>query len=302
MEKNNKLGGHLALTAAYTIFGFNIVFCKDIAISGVISPIALYSWRAVVAAALFWGISFFMPKEKVERKDFPKILAACLLGLFIPQVTFLIAIGMTTTIDAAVLGSLGPIFTMFIAALVLKEPITFKKAGGVALSFTGALILIYNSTHSHNGVDQTHPLGIVLLLINALSFAAYLGIFRPLISKYHVVTFMKWMFLFSLMISLPFSIDGLIHADYAGITTRVFLEIAFLIVCATFISYLLIPIGQQRLRPTVVSMYSYFQPIIAMVLSVILGMDTMNWQKGIAILLVFVGVFLVNKSRAAVNP
>ena len=77
------------------------------------------------------------------------------------------------------------------------------------------------------------------------------------------------------------------------------LELAFLIVCSTFITYFLIPLGQKRIRPTLVSMYSYVQPIIAIVISIWVGMDTLSWQKIVAAAMVFGGVVLVNYSRRA---
>ena len=202
--KTDKLAGHLSIAGAYTIFGLNIVFCKDIANSEAVPPIVLFSMRALGASALFWLLSIFIPKEKVERGDFLKIAAASFVGLFVPQLTFLKAITMATTIDTAIMGTLGPIFTMFFAFLFLGEPITGKKAGGVVLSFVGVIFLIFNSVHE-GGVSSTSPWGIALLLLNSLSFSLYLGVFRPLISKYSVVTFSKWTFLFSLLLSLPFS-------------------------------------------------------------------------------------------------
>lgn len=294
----DKFTGHIAIAAAYTIFGLNIVFCKDIANSAVVSPVVLFTLRAIGASALFWLISLFLPKERVERGDFLKIVAASVTGLLVPQMTFLMAITMSSSIDTAVLGTLGPIFTMFFAFIFLGEPITGKKAGGVALSFAGIIFLIINSVHS-GGVQSSSPLGIALLLLNSISFSFYLGFFRPLISKYSVVTFMKWMFLFSLVLSLPFSVKGLITTDYGAIPSDVRWEIGYLIVFATFFAYFLIPFGQKRIRPTLVSMYTYLQPIIAAVVSVAAGMDTFTWQKVLATVLVVGGVVLVSGSRAA---
>lgn len=296
--QRNKLAGHLAIAGAYTIFGLNIVFCKDIANSAAVSPVVLFTLRAIGAAALFWLISLFMPKEKIEKGDFPRIALASFVGLFVPQMTFLMAITMTTSIDAAILHTLGPIFTMIFAFLFLKEPITGKKAGGVALSFAGVIFLILNSVHE-GGASVTSPWGIVLLLLNSLSFSLYLGLFRPLISKYSVVTFMKWTFLFSLLLSLPFSAKGLLQTDYAAIPGLVRWEIAYLIVFATFVAYFLIPFGQKHLRPTLVSMYAYLQPIIAALVSIWSGLDVLTWQKCLATVLIVGGVVLVNRSRAA---
>lgn len=295
----SKLIGHLAAAGAYIIFGLNIVFCKDIANASAISPIALFSLRALFASALFWLVSIFCPKEQLAKGDFWRIGLASFIGLFVPQYTFLVAITMTTAIDTAIIGTFSPIFTMIIAAIALKEPITAKKAGGVAISFGGILFLIFNSVLSSNGVTQTRTLGIILLLMNSLSFAAYLGIFKPMISRYNVITFMKWMFPWALAISLPFSFRDLVTTNYAAIPANVVWEIGFLVFFATFIAYFLVPVGQKRIRPTLVSMYSYLQPIIATVFAIIAGMDLITWQKILATVLVVSGVIIVNKSRAA---
>ena len=301
MDKN-KLAGHLAAAGAYIIFGFNIIFCKDIASTHTVSPIVLFTLRAIGASALFWACSLFRPKEKVPPRDLLLILLASMVGLFIPQLTFLGAITMTTSIDSAILGTLAPIFTMIFAAIFLKEPVTFKKASGVAMSFVGIILLILNSANTHNGVDSTRPAGVALMLLNALSFAAYLGIFRPLISRYSVVTFMKWMFLFSLIVSLPLSFKGLMQTDFSAIGTTTALEILFVIVFATFVAYFLIPLGQKKIRPTLISLYSYLQPMIACAVSLAIGMDSLNLIKFLSIILVFSGVALVSRSRSALSP
>lgn len=297
---NDKLKGHLSIAAAYTIFGLNLVFCKDIANSQTVSPYVLFTLRAIGASVLFWLLSMLMPREKVERGDYWKIAAASLVGLFVPQMTFLMAITMTSAIDTAIIGTLGPIFTMFFAFFFLGEPITGKKAGGVALSFVGILFLIFNSVHS-GGAAATSPWGVILLLVNSLSFSLYLGLFRPLISKYSVITFMKWSFLFSLVLSLPISARGLLTTDFAAIPVNVRWEIGYLILFATFFAYFLIPYGQKFIRPTLVSMYSYVQPIIAAIVSIWAGVDTLSWQKVLSSALVVGGVVLVSRSRVAAS-
>ena len=149
------------------------------------------------------------------------------------------------------------------------------------------------------GAAATSPWGVALLLVNSLSFSLYLGLFRPLISKYSVITFMKWSFLFSLIVSLPISAKGLVTTDYAAIPWNVLWEIGYLIFFATFVAYFLIPYGQKFIRPTLVSMYSYLQPIIAAIVSILAGVDTLSWQKILASVLVVGGVILVSRSRAA---
>ena len=291
--------GHLACFIAYAIFGINIIVCKDLTSSRLISPIALFGLRSLGAGLLFWLISCFLPKEKVDKKDFGKILMASLLGFFLTQVTFLMAIPDITPMDCSIVSSLSPIYTMFIAAYVLKEPITLRKAGGVAISFFGIIYLIMNSVTGTGGTIETSWVGILLMIANSLSFSLYLGLFKPVITKYSVITFMKWIFLFATLFSFPWTISELRTFDYSLLTSTYLSELAFLIICSTFITYFLIPLGQKRIRPTLVSMYSYVQPIIAIVISIWVGMDTLSWQKLLAAAMVFGGVVLVNYSRSA---
>ena len=299
--KNNKLLGHIAIFLAYTIFGFNIITCKNLVSFGVISPIGIFFLRALGATICFWLVSLFLPKEKVDKKDLPKIFLASMLGLFLTQMSFLKAMTITTPVDAAIITTLTPVFTMFIAAIFLKEPITFKKAGGVGLSFVGVILLILNSVHTPNGIEHSHPLGLCLMICNCLFFALYLGAFRPLVQKYGTITFMKWMFLFSMLVAIPFNIGEMATTDYSLLTSEFMWNLAFTVICATFIAYFLVPIGQKNLRPTIVSMYAYVQPFIASIVSIIIGMDAMTWQKILAAILVFSGVYLVNKSKAKEN-
>ncbi len=291
--------GHLACFVAYAIFGLNIIVCKDLTSSDTISPLALFCLRSIGAGLIFWLISLFLPNEKVERRDYLKIFAASVFGFFLTQITFLMAISSITPMDCSIVSSMSPIYTMFIAAIVLKEPITTKKAGGVLLSFCGIIFLLLNSTGTGGGVTETSLSGVVLMILNSLCFSLYLGIFKPTISKYSVISFMKWIFLFSTLLSLPFAFDEIISINYTSLPSTFVSELSFLIICATFITYFLIPIGQKHIRPTLVSMYSYVQPIIAIAISIYIGMDTLSWQKVIAAITVFSGVVLVSYSRSA---
>lgn len=291
--------GHLACAAAYIIFGINVVVCRDIATDGGLEPIVLFSMRSLVAGVLFWLLSLFTPREQVPPRDLLRLAGAGVLGLFLPQLTFLHAIAHTTPVDLSVMSTTTPIFTMFVAAIFLREPITWKKVLGVAMSFGGILWLILQSTFTSAGPSQTEPIGIMFCFANYIVFALYLGTCRPLIARYSVVTSMKWMFLVSFLISLPFSIPHLPQSDFGAVPVPVWWEIGFMIFFSTFLAYYLIPIGQQRIRPTLVSMYGYLQPIIAIAVAIWSGMDRLTVTKMLAALLVFTGVWVVNKSRAA---
>ena len=291
--------GHSAAFIAYAIFGFNIIICKDLTSDGLIPPLGIFTLRSLVAGALFWIVSMFQPREQVERQDYIKIFAASMLGFLTCQVTFLVGIPHITPMDCSILTAMAPIYTMAVAAIAIKEPITFKKAGGVALSFAGIIYLIVSRVTAPGGTAESSPFGIFMIILNSLSFSMYLGIFKPLIAKYSAVTFMKWIFLFSALVATPISLGGLIEVEWAAIPAKQYAELAYLIICATFITYFLIPLAQKRIRPTLISMYSYVQPIIAIAVSIAIGMDVLTWQKALATVLVFSGVVIVSRSRSA---
>ena len=291
--------GHIAAFIAYAIFGFNIIVCKDLTSGGLIPPLGIFTLRSLVAGGLFWLVSLFMPQEKVERKDYIRIFAASMLGFLTCQITFLVGIPHITPMDCSVLTAMAPIYTMAVAAIAIKEPITFKKSLGVIISFAGIIYLIVSRVSTPGGVAESTPFGIFMIILNSLSFSMYLGIFKPLIAKYSAVTFMKWIFLFSAVVATPLSLKGLINVDWSGIPSKQYAELAYLIVCATFVTYFLIPLAQKRIRPTLISMYSYVQPIIAIAISIAIGMDTLTWQKSLATTLVFAGLIIVSRSRAA---
>lgn len=258
-----KIAGNLSCFAAYAIFGFNIISCRSIALDGNITPMALFCLRSFGATALFWLCSLFVaPGEQVELKDLWKVAVASFLGLFMTQLSFLYSVTKCTAIDVSIMSTLTPIMTLIISAIVIKERITWN--------------------------------GIAGMVVNTLCFASYVGIFKPLIQKYPVVTFMKWMFLFSSLMALPFSFSAFGASDLAAVPMNVMWQVIFVVVAATFIAYFLIPIGQKRLKPVIVCMYTYVQPVIAMAISLAMGMDTLNWLKIIATVLVFSGVELVN--------
>jgi len=190
---------------------------------------------------------------------------------------------------------------MIIAALYLREPITGKKILGVVVGAAGALLLILSGAHLVSGRTGSGSVsGDLLCLFAQLSFATYFVVFKKLISRYSPVTLMKWMFLYATACCLPFGYSDLKAVGWAELGWADYAQIAYVVLGATFLAYLLMPIGQKNLRPTVASSYNYVQPLVATLVAVSLGMDTFGWLKGVAVLLVFAGVYIVtiSKSRA----
>ena len=109
---------------------------------------------------------------------------------------------------------------------------------------------------------------------------------------------MKWMFLSASIVAVPGTMKWLAETDWNAISGAVWSGIVFVVVCGTFIAYICIMVGQKRLRPTVVGMYNYVQPIVATIVGIILGLDHFTVLKMLAIILIFSGVWLVTISKA----
>ncbi|MGL5272907.1 MAG: DMT family transporter, partial [Phocaeicola sp.] len=135
-------------------------------------------------------------------------------------------------------------------------------------------------------------------LIAQISFSFYLAIFKGLIGKYNVFTLMKWMFTYATICFIPFSYNDFTKVDFAALSTSTWWCIAYVVLAATFLAYVLMMVGQKALRPTVVSMYNYVQPIVSTTVSILIGIGTFGIAKGIAVGLVFSGVYLVTQSKS----
>ena len=299
-EKSYK--GHLVTAIAYIFFGLNIPAVKSVIGDAGITGLSVTFYRMAGAAALFWVASIFVPKERVRPRDLGWIFIAGLFCILFNQTAFIEGLSLTSPIDAAVVTTLTPMLTMVLATFFLREPITFMKAGGVAVGASGALILILGGG-ALAGRGGASILGDVLCALSSLSFAIYLTAFKRLITTYSPVTLMKWMFLFSAVLALPVCWKDVVAVDYGGLGWKEWATLGFIICGGSFLTFLLVPIGQRFLRPTVLGMYNYLQPLVASLVAVAAGMDTFGPTKGLATLLVFAGVWIVtlSKSRAQIE-
>ncbi len=289
--------GHIAILTTNIIFGINIVIAKNVLSNGNIDALALTYFRILGATIAFWIASLFFKSEKLTIKDFVILFFASLFGIVINQTSFIVGLKTTSPIDASLIITLTPIITMLISAAYLKEPITYKKIIGVLIGCLGAVILIFSSKYLN--VSGTRSwLGNSLCFLSSLAYACYLVFFRDFIKTKHPVTIMKWMFLFSAILLLPIGIPKITAVDLRSINNLLGVEIIYVVLMATFLTYLLIPIGQKHLRPTTLTMYNYLQPIIAAILAIFLGQDNFGLEKVLAAILVFLGVYVVTQSKS----
>ena len=296
MKNNKALIAHLSMFGACAFWGLMAPLGKDAMTHG-LDGLTMVSFRVLGGCILFWLTSLFVKKEQVPTKDKLMFIGAAVFGLVTNQCCYTMGLSITSPINASIVTTSMPIFAMILAALILKEPITGKKAIGVLMGCSGALILILTSASAVS--DKVGDIrGDLLCLAAQFSFALYLSLFNPLIRRYSVFTINKWMFFWATLLIIPFTFGHVRDVVSLPMPATSWWEAAYVVVFGTYLGYILTMIGQKTLRPTVVSVYNYVQPIVSVIVSVLTGLGILKPSHALAVILVFAGVWLVTKSRS----
>ncbi|MEO0901294.1 MAG: DMT family transporter, partial [Bacteroidota bacterium] len=203
----------LAAIGATTIYGINHTIAKGV-MPTYVKPFGFIMLRVVGASALFWIFSFFGPKEKIEKKDWLRVLVCAILGMVINMLAFFKGLQLSTPINSAVLVTITPIIVVILSALFLKERITKNKGVGIFLGFIGALTLILFGAEIRGDAPNI-PLGNFLFVVNATSYGAYLIVAKTLIEKYHPFTLMRWLFTIALIINFPITLPEFLEIQWS---------------------------------------------------------------------------------------
>ena len=176
---------HLALLAAFSasfIYGVNHTLAKDL-MPTYIQAYGFIMLRVLGAAVLFWLTSLFVPSQKIERKDYWRMLACALTGMTLNMLMFFKGLELSTPINSSVVITVAPVILLILSAIFLKEKITLLKGSGIALGLVGALVLILFGVKTQNNAPNI-PLGNSLFLVNATAYSIYLILVKPLTAKY----------------------------------------------------------------------------------------------------------------------
>ena len=286
---------HLALLFTTLIFGFAYNIVKSL-MPVMLSPMQLMFIRLLGGMLIFWLFQRLFVPEKVERRDLVMLAICGMFGFALNQTLFYEGLNLSTPVDASLIHVLNPILVMIFASFIHGEKVTWRKAAGIALGASGVLILVlYGRKVSFNG---NHALGNILIFLNMIFYALYLVLIKPLVGKYHTTTILKWVSFFGFIFILPFSVKPALEINFAAITVVAWLGIIYIVVLNTFVAYLLINFALKSVSATVVSYYSYLQPVIAGVMSVTIGQGGITVQKVLAALLIFSGVYIVNRTTS----
>ena len=297
MNQDKNWKGHLCMLTACAAWGLMSPLGKDAMANG-ISGLCMVTFRMIGAAVCFWLTSLFSKhNEEVPPRDLFMFFFAGMLAIVFNQCCFTIGLSITSPVNASIVTTTMPIITMILAAIFLKEPVTSKKVMGIFCGAIGALLLIMGSGHG-NGNGQGNIVGDLLCITAQCSFAVYLTIFKKLIARYSVFTLMKWMFSYAAICFIPFSYRDFSEMQFAAIPVEVWMQVGYVILFGTYFAYILMLVGQKTLRPTVVSMYNYMQPVVGSSVAILMGMSSFGWVKAIAAISIFAGVYLVTQSKS----
>lgn len=296
MMDKHKIEGHSAVLLANVIFGLGVPVTK-LLLDEWVSPMAYMATRCMGAAAIFWLISLFMPRERVERRDLLVIMGGGLLGFVVSQTLTAWALHFTTPVYFSIIATLTPVATMVCAALLIGERLSLRGALGVAIGVVGALLMVMVGWQGGSGMNDL--LGIGLAVLSLLTWAVYLIITRKVSVKYTAVTQMKWVFLVSTLAVLPFSWTDLqasrLYSSqwaWSGVA-----EMAFIVVFATVAGFFAIPFALRYLKTTTVSVYTNLQPIVASLVAIAIGQDLLSWDKPVSLALVLLSAWIVTNSQ-----
>ena len=283
----------LAALGATTIYGLNHTIAKGV-MPHYVQPYAFIMFRVVGAAVLFWAISFFGPKERIEKKDYLRMGVCALLGMGFNMLVFFKGLALSTPINSAVLITITPIIVLILSAVLIKEKIRSQKVLGIAIGLLGALGLIFFGREIREDAPNIQ-LGNFFILMNSVFYGSYLIVAKILIAKYHPFTFMKWLFTLGILICLPFGFTELTQVDWNNLPFEALWRIAFVVVGTTFCTYLFNIFALTQLKASTVSAFVYVQPLIGIVYAVATGKDSLTIIKIAAACLVLLGVYLASR-------
>lgn len=283
----------LAAIGATSIYGLNHTIAKGV-MPHYVGAYGFVVLRVTGAAALFWIISIFGPKEKIERKDYLRLIVCAIFGMGVNMLVFFKGLSLSTPINSAVLITTTPIIVLVLSAILIKETIHRRKVLGIFIGLLGALGLIVFSSEIRQDAPNI-PLGNFLILLNSFFYGTYLILAKILISKYHPFTFMKWLFSLGILICLPFGYNEFLEIQWSLLPFDIIWRIAFVIIGTTFFTYLFNVFALTQLKASTLSAFVYVQPLLGILFAIATGKDTMTTIKIVAAAMVLVGVYLSSR-------
>lgn len=283
--------GHLALLAAQIIYALNYSVAKGL-MPTYIHPLALVLARILGAMVLFWILGIFWPVKKVEKKDLIKMTWLALFGVVINQVFFIWGLSITTPINSSIIMISNPVMVFVFTMVMMKERARPLQILGLLLAIVGAVMILRYRGNFEVGSDTIA--GDLMTLVNSASWAIFIVMVKPIMTKYDTATAMRWLFLFGSIYILPIGLHDSLNTNWQAFTPHAWFALGFVVIATTFLAYLLNLYGLQMLSANTVSAYIYLQPLLASMFAIAMGEDSLTTIKIISGILIISGLYLVN--------
>jgi drug/metabolite transporter (DMT)-like permease len=285
---------HAALVFTNIFFAINLTAVKHLTNQDLAKPFGLNVVRVGVAVILFWILFLLRPVNiRIEKKDRWRLFLCALTGIAINQLFFLKGLSLTYPIHAALLLLITPILIVFIAAWLLQEKLGILKVTGLALGVSGAMVLILAKDNTGNASNAL--IGDLFVIINAVSYAVYFILVRPLMAKYNAIVVLRWIFTFGLFLVIPFGWAEFVQIPWAQYNSVDWISIGLVVITGTFFAYLFNLYGIKILGSSIAGFYIYTQPVFAALIAMFFLHEQLAAYKISAALLIFTGVYLANR-------
>ena len=297
-NRNSVLLAHAALLGVALIYGSSFLIAKS-AMQGAMPPRAFIQFRVTGAALLFWMLMPLSGKQRffsIPLTDRWRLAICAVFGVTTNMLFFFEGLKITTPVNASIMMVSGPIMVLVAGAILTKERITTPKLIGISLGALGAFWLIYSGAHFEiDGLFSNEVAkGNLFVLVNASSYAIYLVLVKPLMTKYNALFIIRWVFTFGVFFVLPFGGAEFSTIEWSLWDRNIIGAVIFVIIGTTFLTYLGNIIALKTLHPATVSAYIYLQPLLASLLSLFYGGDNWSVHMFIGGIAIFSGVYFVS--------
>jgi drug/metabolite transporter (DMT)-like permease len=227
-----------------------------------------------------------------------RLAASGLLGVTLNQSLFLYGLAHSTAVNATILVTTVPVFTVLGSLLLGQERPSKEKLIGIGLAAIGAIYLV--------GPDRLSlapgvALGNLSILLGMICYAAYFLVSKPLLTRHDPITVGTYVMIFASIGVAPLALPAL--AAPVEATRATWWLAGYIVLGPTVAAYFLNLWALRRTSSNTVAAFVYLQPFLASVVApMVLPGETMTARTLVAGLTIFVGLGLVIRAEAAEEP
>ncbi|MBI4973208.1 DMT family transporter [Candidatus Roizmanbacteria bacterium] len=260
-----------------------------------IPPFTLAFTRFFFAALLFIHVAF-QHWQKLNRRQLIEILVGSFFAITINIGFFFLALPKTASINAPIIGSAQPIFLFLLFIFFLKEKPHKKVFYGIVMSFIGVLVIILSPLFMDGAMSvaakESAVEGNIFLVIATFGAVMNTLIFKKVLKEINFYQITLISFVFGALNFFPLMYGELQQWSFAQLDYRGWIGIIFGVVFSSAIAYALYFYGLSKMEGQEVGIFSYIDPVIAVLLAIPLLQEYPTVYFYAGTLLVFLGIII----------